>query len=816
MLQFSKVGKREQRIEPDIFRFNVLSAVVFLTIHQRDGSIHQKPRLACPPYGCNRRAAAGNHIVHNESAVASLGISRNPICNPVLLLFLAYDKSPDRSASLAKDLVGDGCGDGICAELHSANCVKRFILDEIEYQIGNAGAGFGFGQSLLAVDVILALLSGGKAEYGRVACFERYRVEDLQQPLFHRSHVFPCDPLVFLPHQSGTHKDSLVGISKRRVSNIRNLRIYSTHTDAGLGLSRLGRLSFEAENQETGSEAGSSTCSEALPHPAINSDHQGSIPKIVSKYVLKLSGVSRMNEFAELVFGLVYPVGADVDPVVDALDSYLAQLGYKSEKFRISDHLRSLSLGISFDDADPLGLMHALMNAGNEARKRAESDDILAVAALNDIFRKRGKDERGGRRPSNNVVHIIRSFKRPEEVKLVRDVYRPGFFLVGIAADDEEQITFLVDKRGLTRDQAQDLIKRDQEEDKLHGQRTRKTFYLADVFVQLCDKQYEKQLRRFLDLVFGAPFCTPRREEHAMFMAYASAARSAQLGRQVGAAVATAEGEVLAVGFNEVPKSGGGPYWDGDEPDHRDHTKTKDPNHEHRFRIIGSIVERLKEKLFFEESIKTLVEAVLRSEIGERELHEHLESAMRAVRSQLINETTAIGLIESSDLKEITEYGRGVHAEMDAILTCARIGIGVKGKILFTTTFPCHNCTRHVIASGISKVVYIEPYPKSKSKDLHEDAITFDLEDAEKTGKIPFVPFVGIGPRRYLDFFSLQLSTGYDIERKAKDGKPAEWSWRIHKGPRVPMRAYSYIEREEKLISERSQQLKRILEESRG
>jgi deoxycytidylate deaminase len=38
----------------------------------------------------------------------------------------------------------------------------------------------------------------------------------------------------------------------------------------------------------------------------------------------------------------------------------------------------------------------------------------------------------------------------------------------------------------------------------------------------------------------------PKREEHAMFMAYASAARCAQLGHQVGAVIATPEGEVIA------------------------------------------------------------------------------------------------------------------------------------------------------------------------------------------------------------------------------------------------------------------------------
>ena len=53
------------------------------------------------------------------------------------------------------------------------------------------------------------------------------------------------------------------------------------------------------------------------------------------------------------------------------------------------------------------------------------------------------------------------------------------------------------------------LIKRDEDEALLLGQRTRDTFQLADVFVKLSEDAYKKQLERFLDLIFGFPFHTP-------------------------------------------------------------------------------------------------------------------------------------------------------------------------------------------------------------------------------------------------------------------------------------------------------------------
>jgi deoxycytidylate deaminase len=519
---------------------------------------------------------------------------------------------------------------------------------------------------------------------------------------------------------------------------------------------------------------------------------------------------TRANQHAELVFGLVYGVGTDSEEVVRVLEDYLKQFSYSPHLFRISKYLRSLDLGFEFDDSTPVSLMHALMDAGDEARRRADSDDILAVSAVNDILDNRPKDEQGERAASFNVAHIVRSMKRPEEVALLRKLYRPGFFLIGIASDDDEQESFLTNRKGLTKKEARDLIARDRDEQKIHGQRTRDTFYLSDVFLEIRESKYKTQLERFLELVFGRPFVTPTKEEHAMFMAYASAARSAQLGRQVGAAIATPEGDVTAVGFNEVPSKYGRPYWEGDIDDRRDHKEGSDSNYENRKKIVDSIVKELNGKIFDETKAEETIRATLPQSVN---VGLDTEQQLRGILAELKEKKVTTTLtdvrrsIEGSDLRDITEFGRAVHAEMDAILTSTRLGISTKGKHLFTTTFPCHNCTRHIIASEIAKVIYIEPYPKSKAEALHSDAICFDQDEAKNSGKIPFVPFVGVGPRRYLDLFSAQLTTGVAPDLKGADGKPVRWEKRYHKGPRVAMEPYSYLEREQKALDENKAKL---------
>jgi deoxycytidylate deaminase len=510
-------------------------------------------------------------------------------------------------------------------------------------------------------------------------------------------------------------------------------------------------------------------------------------------------GISEARS-SELVFAFVYPIGTSVEPVIETFKNYLGQYGYDSHQYRISDQLKKMKLKTSFADNSPYGKRDALIKAGNEARSCTDDDRILAVLAVEDIALRRRSDEEGRPAAMPRTAHFLRSLKRPEEVSLLREIYKSGFYLIGIATDDDAQERYLTQELGIDPDQAKELIDRDQNEDKPHGQRTRGTFYLADVFIQANEEQYKDQINRFLELVFGHPFITPRRNEHAMFMAYASAARSAQLGRQVGAAIATPQGDILAVGMNEVPSPMGGLYWDGDENDNRDHKKSVDSNPEQRGLIVKSVVENLTNEIIDTHELRRLFERLaekfkLNLEIDDFE--KHLQEELASVGT-LVDGEKATTVVDKSKLRMITEYGRAVHGEMDAILTCARLGISVSGNYLYVTTFPCHTCTRHIIASGIKRVYYVEPYPKSKARDLHSDAICFDEEDAVKTGRIPFLPFVGIGPRRYLDFFSMDLSSGRKVDRKGDDDRPYNPP-KSERAPRVFLDPDSYLDSEERL-----------------
>lgn len=480
---------------------------------------------------------------------------------------------------------------------------------------------------------------------------------------------------------------------------------------------------------------------------------------------------------AELVFALVCPLGADHTSAVATLKNYLQQFGYATNTIRLSDLFGDLLVKLGETWAPPAAtaaLAKYNIDAGNSIRALTKTNDFLArIAAslianrrVEEFSRQSGVDEspEKWKRPLPRTAHLISTLKRPEEAKTLRRIYGSGFFLIGLTPSKNHRDRFFTE-RGIGPSDAAELIETDAAELVEHGQRTRETFHLADVFFST--ENYQSEVPRFLDLVFGCPTITPTAEEQSMFMAYAASLRSGDLSRQVGAAIVDRRGDLLSVGCNEVPKYGGGLYGP-EEGNDRDITRECDSNEIEKGEMIKKILKELN-----------------RDDLS-------LERA-RAI-------------LKPTGLPDITEFGRSVHAEMETLLACARTGRIVRGSTLYTTTFPCHNCCRHIVAAGIERVVYIEPYAKSKALELHGDAISIG---EVVQGKVPFVPFIGIGPRRYFDLFSLKLSTGYPIERK-ENGRLKSWE-RAEAPPRLQMQPSTYLDRESlawesvsKVLSDRS------------
>lgn len=73
-----------------------------------------------------------------------------------------------------------------------------------------------------------------------------------------------------------------------------------------------------------------------------------------------------------------------------------------------------------------------------------------------------------------------------------------------------------------------------------------------------------------------------------------------------------------------------------------------------------------------------------------------------------------------------------IHAEMNALLYCAKEGISVKDSKAYVTHFPCLNCTKALIQAGISEIYYkndyrVDPYAKEL---LEKNNITYTKIEA--------------------------------------------------------------------------------------
>lgn len=57
------------------------------------------------------------------------------------------------------------------------------------------------------------------------------------------------------------------------------------------------------------------------------------------------------------------------------------------------------------------------------------------------------------------------------------------------------------------------------------------------------------------------------------------------------------------------------------------------------------------------------------------------------------------------------EYCYAVHAEQNAVIQAAKIGVSIDGATIYCTHQPCVICAKIIINSGINRVVYCEDYP---------------------------------------------------------------------------------------------------------
>jgi deoxycytidylate deaminase len=465
-----------------------------------------------------------------------------------------------------------------------------------------------------------------------------------------------------------------------------------------------------------------------------------------------VSESNAIDERPELIFALAGPLGTRLGNLSTQLASELQSLGYEPILIHVSDLLSRFREDWKEPDRTSAeARVQHLQKTANAVRRRLKDGAALARATIIEIRRLRSERSGHPDKPAMGCAFIIYQLKHPEEGRLLRRTYGEAFHFVGGHASRDKRtkefarmIADSHDRPGeWSRYEAEaiQLIETDDRSEDGFGQNMRDTYPDADVFVDLNPEHGEHAVRRFVDLLFGHPFHTPTPEEYAMYLASAVSLRSSDSNRQVGAVIVNIDAnthgvvrnaDVLAVGMNEVPRAGGGFYWDQSSPDARDQALPDDRAAKIKIGILTEIIERFRRQNW---------------------LSPH---AGNGDDSRLARECLAA--LKGTQFLNIGEFSRPVHAEMAAIIDAARRGVGIDGCSIYVTTFPCHYCAKHIIAAGLRRVVYLEPYPKSRAEDLYREELISDSPDGKtQDGKVVFCAYSGVAPRQYARLFSMSL-----------------------------------------------------------
>lgn len=472
------------------------------------------------------------------------------------------------------------------------------------------------------------------------------------------------------------------------------------------------------------------------------------------------------KKYFNFILALSGPYGAGCSSIaaeiVKSIDDFS---GCKAIRIKVSDLIRGsykkiLGKDIEYSSQEPPIIRETLQRAGNELRK--EDPEFLGKLIAAEISKCCTEFEKEKQSKMDNDIHaiftVVDSLKNRNDYKALKGIFREELFLVFVHANpDTRWQRMLKYKKWEDQHRAKffelDRIDNNEKSENSEigdsGQEVGKLSPLADYYVVNSYKDVDElktQGERFLELLLGTIKNQPTFHERAMHLAYSASNRSYCLSRQVGAAIVDHFGNILGVGHNDVPKTEGGLYSLEKAPEDKRCYRTGDR------RCINDFEKEKRFEKLLSEICGVYVDLSDKQDDGPKENFKK--------RLELI--------IKNSDFRDLTEYCRAVHAEMEALLSVTRASVGsTKGAWMYVTTQPCHNCAKHILCAGIERAYFIEPYPKSLAQRLWGDSIVIDPSVINQNeDKLLLLPYEGIAPKRFHDFFSF-----YEFEeRKDKNG----------------------------------------------
>ena len=345
--------------------------------------------------------------------------------------------------------------------------------------------------------------------------------------------------------------------------------------------------------------------------------------------------------------------------------------------------------------------------------------DILVRCALtsaDETWQELEKEQ--GKPPSGIVLDGIRNLG---EVQCLRQL--PNFFLVSIQAKEETREHRLCSSGKCKDHKAFEAANaRDQRERGVFGQQIGQCAYHADVVIlneknvsrdlgsvledYIRDRFYQPYVRHIEHLARNAPEevgHTPTTKAAMMTAAYVASKRSSCLKRKVGAIIATESGDILSSGHNDVPE--------GQESCLKDSAYNQCARDFHqerigrKFKFCPACGKQVELKFSCAQCGQGITEFTKRCPNckNDPEVDYACECGAEGFRGFVAGMSAEAG--------KLLDMCRALHAEENAILNLIKSGARIPpDAVLYTTTFPCNLCANRIVAAGISKIIFCEPY----------------------------------------------------------------------------------------------------------
>ena len=382
---------------------------------------------------------------------------------------------------------------------------------------------------------------------------------------------------------------------------------------------------------------------------------------------------------SNLIIGLTGRFGAGCTTTYNLLIEEYNFVG-----FSLSDFLREIAKqDKNYSELSDKNKRTYLQNLGDKLRKE-NSKAFIAEQVIKGIEKIDGK--------SCDIV--IDSFKNPAEINAFRNNF-PNFYLFALDAETETRWN----RTKIKYDRDRKVFDEDDERDKgtddepYEGQQVKACMRIADIlinseksFFTSDGKQNPKVIEEFgqkikscIDLIRKPGNRTPNLDELYMHQACSISLRSMCLKRQVGAVIVLDNSEtgkgsyIISSGCNNVP------HGEINCIELKGCFRDKEKN---------EIINKTNYCAFCGKEI--LNKGNIKCSHCRKEIY----------------------------LPKLFDICRAVHAEEEAILQAAKLGIPVNGTVLYTSTHPCLLCSKEIINSGIKNIVYLESYPMIQSIEM--------------------------------------------------------------------------------------------------